>query len=228
MRGTLYGVSVGPGDPELLTVKAVRLIQQCNTIATPMTGQKKALALTIASKAVNLEGKNIIYLNFLMVRDKKAQKETHLKLAKSVSDVLDEGEDVVMLNLGDVSIYSTFAYIMDILTEQGYNVEMVPGVPSFCASAAAVKTGLTTMDKPLHIIPSDATPLDEALSMDGTKILMKSGRSLAKVKKAVKNLNLEDKTYVVQNCGLPDQQVCKNIDDISEDISYFTTVIIKK
>lgn len=228
MRGTLYGVSVGPGDPELLTIKAVKAIERCKTIATPMTGENKTLALDIASQAVDLEDKKIIYMKFLMIRDKQAQKETHLSLAKKISAVLDQGEDVAMLNLGDVSIYSTFAYIMDILIQQEYDVKMIPGVPSFCASAAEVKIGLTTMDKPLHIIPSDATPLDEALKMDGTKILMKSGRSIAKVKKAIKDNKLESNTYVVQNCGLPTQKVCVDIDEMSDDISYFTTVIVKK
>ena len=85
--------------------------------------------------------------------------------AESIAKVLDEGEDVAMLNLGDVTIFSTFAYTMDQLLEKDYNVEVIPGVTSFCASASKLRIGLTTMNDPLHIIPATGIDLKEALQM---------------------------------------------------------------
>lgn len=225
-KGTLYGVSVGPGDPELMTVKAVKVLERCRCVAAPQTGGEKTLALDIARGAVDFSGKELLSLPFLMTRDQEAMHQNHLDQAAVIAEKLDGGTDVAMLNLGDVSVFSTFSYLMDILTEQGYAVEMIPGVPSFCAVAAALHTGLTSMNKPLHIIPAGGMELDEALDMLGTKVLMKTGKSMPEVRRALKLHGLADKTMLVQNCGLPTERVCRSLDDASDDISYFTTILV--
>ncbi len=111
-QGIFYGVGVGPGDPELLTVKALRTIERCPVIAAPETRGEKTLALDIARQAVNLEGKTILPLQFLMTRDKQALDQSHRQQAQKIIAYLEQGVDVAMLNLGDVSIYSTFSYIL--------------------------------------------------------------------------------------------------------------------
>lgn len=83
-----------------------------------------------------------------------------------------------MLNLGDVSIYATAAYLADILAADGYETRMVPGVTSFCAVAARLNTSLTGIDTPLHIVPGGCGALEECLAQPGAKVLMKSGRQL--------------------------------------------------
>mgnify|MGYP000949113342 FL=1 len=110
-KGKFYGVSVGPGDPELLTLKAKKILEKCSIIAAPVTGSGNMLALTIVEGAVDLSQKSIILLNFLMTADEAKLAASHQKEAKKVMDQLEKGMDVAMLNLGDVSIYSTFAYI---------------------------------------------------------------------------------------------------------------------
>ena len=119
-KGTFYGVGVGPGDPELITLKAVRAIERCPVIAAPETRGEKTLALDIARGAVDLTGKTILRMQFLMTRDKQALEESHRRQARQIMEHLDAGRDVAMLNLGDVSIYSTFSYILEIVLEQGY------------------------------------------------------------------------------------------------------------
>ncbi|NCB04644.1 MAG: precorrin-2 C(20)-methyltransferase [Clostridia bacterium] len=226
-KGTLFGVGVGPGDPELMTLKAVRTIERCPCIATPETAGEKTLALTIAAGAVDLTGKEILPLRFLMTRDKEAQARCHEALADQIAARLDGGTDVAMLNLGDVSIYSTFAYLMDILTQRGYAVVMIPGVPSFCAVAAALGTGLTTMNEPLHILPASGMELSEALALKGSKVLMKTGKSMPEVRRVLTEKGLADKTMLVQNCGLPNERICRDLSEAQDDISYFTTMIIR-
>lgn len=226
-KGKLYGVGVGPGDPELMTLKAVRAIERCPCVATPETSGGKRLAFDIASGAVDMTGKEILPLRFLMTRDEAAQARCHEELADAVAARLDAGRDVALLNLGDVSIYSTFAYLMDILTGRGYEAVMIPGVPSFCAVAAALGTGLTEMNEPLHIFPAGGMELSEALALRGSKVLMKTGKSMPEVRRALREAGLADKTMLVQNCGLPDEKVCRSLDDASDDISYFTTMIIR-
>lgn len=227
-KGTLYGVGVGPGDPELLTLKAVKILSRCEVVAAPQTENGQTLALDIAQGAVDLSAKTLVTLPFLMTRDKTARQENHRVHAETLKTYLDRGEDVAMLNLGDVSVYSTFVYLMDILTEEGYAVEMLPGVTSFCAVAAALSTGLTTMNHPLHIVPAGGMDLDEALTLSGTKVLMKSASQLSAVLDKLLEKGLGEKTMLVQNCGLPDQVVCRDIRSFMPDNSYFTTIIVKE
>ena len=116
-KGTFYGVGVGPGDPELLTLKAIRAMEHCPVIAAPETRGEKTLALDIARGAVDLSQKTILTLEFLMTRDKQKLEESHRAQARAVMEYLDQGQDVAMLNLGDVSIYSTFSYLLEIIKE---------------------------------------------------------------------------------------------------------------
>ena len=179
MTGTLYGVSVGPGNPELLTLQAVRLLRQCPVLAAPQTASGQMLALDIARRALGseLDGKTILPLQFAMSRDAAVLRASHETAASAVRPFLDAGQDVAMLNLGDVSIYATFGYLQEILQAQGYATAMAAGVPSFCAVAARLNQPLTGgMDAPLTIAPGSRA--DEVLDAPGTKVLMKTGRQL--------------------------------------------------
>ena len=102
--GTFYGVSVGPGDPELMTLQAVRRLENCPVIAAPQTPKGGMLALDIAKGAVDLSGKTILPLRFAMSLDPAVQKAAHIEAARAVKEYLDAGQDVAMLNLGDLSV----------------------------------------------------------------------------------------------------------------------------
>jgi precorrin-2/cobalt-factor-2 C20-methyltransferase len=225
--GILYGVSVGPGDPELMTVKAVRILERCPVVAAPRTAGEKTLALDIASGAADLTGKTILNLEFAMTRDPAELAASHRAAADTLENELREGRDVAMLNLGDVSVDSTFAYMMELLRADGFESVMIPGVPSFCAVAAALGTGLTEMNEPLHILPAGGMAVDEALRLPGTKVLMKTGRAMPAVRAAIRRAGLADRTQLVQNCGLPDEKICRRLEEASDEISYFTTMIVK-
>lgn len=226
MVGKLYGVSIGPGDPELLTLKAVRIIKDSPVIATPQTAGEKTLAYDIVQSVVDMSQKEIMKLEFLMTRNHGLLVERHQLIASQIAEQLDQGKDVAMLNLGDVSVFSTFSYMMNILTEKGYEVEVVPGVTSFCAVAATLKTSLTTMHKPLHIIPAGS--LESVLELEGTKVVMKTGKAMPEIKAMLKERGQDHHVMAVQNCGLPNEVVCKTVDEIWDDASYFTTMIIKE
>ena len=226
-KGTLYGVSIGPGEPELITLKALNIISKSKYIATPHTGTGDSLALSIVSQAIDLSDKEIMKLEFPMTKDKDILAKSHQEAADAIAEVLDTGNDVAMLNLGDVTIYSTFAYTMDKLLEKNYDVEVIPGVTSFCASASKLRIGLTTMNEPLHIIPATGIDLKEALQMPGSKVLMKIGKSMPKLIEVLKDLNLEDNVYAVENCGLENEKIYNNLDEFDGKMGYFTIVIVK-
>lgn len=226
--GTFYGVSVGPGDPELLTTKALRILAACPVIAAPRTAGGEQLALSIARQAVDLTGKELLPLAFSMDRDEAVRKAAWQKAAGQVRAFLDRGRDVAMVVLGDVSIYATYCSLMELLQAEGYATEMIPGVTSFSAIAARLGMSLTTMEEPLHILPASQADQWEGLSLPGTKILMKSGRNLGPLMEELSRRDLLDKAALVANCGLPGEVVCRDLRKFSAPTGYYTTVIVKE
>ena len=224
--GTFYGVGVGPGDPELLTLKAVRVLESCPVLAAPQMASGEMTALSIARQAARLEGKTLLPLRFTMSRDRAEQAEGHRRAADAVRPYLEAGQDVAMAILGDVSIYSTYCYMMELLKAEGFPCVMVPGVPSFCAVAARLGRSLTEMDLPVHIVPAGGFPLEEALDLPGTKVLMKSGRALPQVLEALESRGLLESSAMVQNCGLPGEQAAESLKDAPQSGSYFTTLLV--
>lgn len=227
-KGILYGVGVGPGDPELLTMKAVRLLQRCPVIAAPRTKSGETLALDIVRQALPLDGKTILPLYFSMERDKALIRAAHERAVDAIQAHLDAGEDVAMLNLGDVSIYATWGYVMDIARERGCETVMVPGIPSFCAAASRLGTTLVSWGSPLHIIPVGREPLEPQLEQPGGKVLMKAGRSFPQIVEALRETGQLDRAALVEDCGLPGERVCADLSQCSEDVGYFATVIVKE
>ena len=228
-KGVFYGVGVGPGDPELMTLKAVRTLERCPVIAAPKTKSGEMLALDIASAAVDLKEKTIVPLYFSMERDKAVQHAAHLDAAEAVRPYLDAGQDVAMLNLGDVSIYATWSYLMEIFKEQGYETVMVPGVPSFCAVAARLGISLTEMNGPLHIAPGSMA-LDELLDQPAPTVPLTSGRQRPAVLDAPAPRDALGKSMLVQNCGLPEETVYPDLSQSRPEggHGYFSTVIVKE
>lgn len=225
--GTFYAVGLGPGDPELVTRKAVRILEGCPVIAAPRTHGDGMLALSIAQQAANLEGKAILPITFPMERNEERRRANYEKAASDIEAYLSAGQDVALLNLGDVSIYATGGYLAAILRAQGYETELVPGIPSFCAAAARLGVSLTERDTSLHILPAGSVPLEEALELPGTKVLMKAGRRLPEVVSALERRGLLEKAALVENCGLPGERVCTGRAQ-EADFGYFTTVIVKE
>ena len=168
MRGIAYGVGVGPGDPELMTLKAVRLIRENEVIAVPGKEAEKSVAYRIAAEAVpEIAEKTLVPIYMPMIRDRAKIEEEHRKGAKLLEKYLDQGKNVVYLTLGDPTIYCTFSYLQHILEEDGYQVALVSGITSFCAAAARLNISLTEWNEPLHVIPASHKK-GEALDLPGT------------------------------------------------------------
>lgn len=227
--GILYGVSVGPGDPELMTLQAVHRLQACPVIAAPQTKSGQMLALDIARRVVKMEDKTIVPLHFPMSRDPGTLQIAHSSAAETLRKYLDAGQDVAVLNLGDVSVYATFGYLQKILQPLGYATVMLPGVPSFCASAAKLNCSLTAgMNEPLTITPGGTA--ENILKMPGSKVLMKTGRQLPQTLKTLADCGKLSQSAMVCNCGLPDEEVWPDLTlyDPQRPAGYFATILIKE
>ena len=205
--GTFYAVSVGPGDPELLTLQAVRTLERCAVIAAPQTASGHMLALDIARAAVDLRGKKILPLAFSMSTDAGTREACWRAAADAVEAALDAGDDVALVNLGDVSLYATAYYILDLIR-------------------ARLGRSLTRMEEPVHILPGSAD-LADALRLPGTKVLMKSGRAIREAVDAIAQAGLLDRAALVADCGLPTEQVCEDLRQLPEQLSYFATILVR-
>ena len=216
--GILYGVSVGPGDPELLTLKALRIIRGCDVIAAPDNNT----ALSIVERVCDIGEKMLLKPAFPMTRDRELLKNSHIAAADELCRYLDNGENIAFICLGDISVYSTFSYISELVSARGHSVEMIPGVTSFCAAAAELKQPLALGSEPLLIIPSGSREFDLLLSVEGTKVIMKSGSAIPELKEKLRGKTV----YAVENCGFENQKLYYSVDEL-ENCGYFTTVIIK-
>lgn len=227
-RGVCWGVGVGPGDPELITLKAVHVLERCPVIAAPRTRSGGTLALDIVRGTVDLAGKTVLPLEFTMEQEQALLRAAHERAADAIQAYLDQGQDVAVLNLGDVSIYATWGYLMDVLNRRGYETAMVPGVPSFCAAAARLGATLARWGSPLHIIPVGKEPVEPLVSGPGGKVLMKAGRSLPEIVEALRRTGQLRRAALVENCGLPAERVRTELEYVPEDVGYFATVIVKE
>ncbi len=210
MKGKLYGVSVGVGDGELLTLKAFRIISECKHIASLKTHGGDMTAFSIAKSVVDMSEKNIIEINYSMSLDKAKREQSRKNMAEKIFSQLDKGEDVACLCLGDISIYSSFSYIIDLAIESGYDVEIVPGITSFCAAAATVKKPLVQGNKPLIIIPQSADNFDSLLELDCNKIIMKSHSENVALSKKLENKQI----FAVENCGMDNERIITAAKDL--------------
>ena len=224
-KGTFYAVGVGPGDPELMTRQACAVLERCPVIAAPKTRSGRMLALDIARGSVCMDEKTVLALEFTMSRDEAVRLESYRTAAEEVARELDRGQDVAMVNLGDVSVYATAYYILDAVRALGYDTVMIPGVTSFSAVAARLGCSLTEPERPLHILPGGER-LDEALALPGTKVLMKSGSAVHDAVRALDRAGLLDRAGMVADCGLPSERVFTDLRELPEDVSYFATVIV--
>ena len=226
MNAIFYGVGVGPGDPELLTLKAVRIIEECDVLAVPGKTKEESVAYGIALAAVpGIIQKETICIHMPMTKDEKKLKESHENGAAQIIRLLEQGRSVAFLTLGDPTIYSTYLYLQKLVQEAGFETEIISGIASFLAAGAALNTGLVEKEQQLHIIPSSYETRD-ALDLPGTKVLMKAGKKMPLVKEAVARMDAD--VYMVENCGMTGERICRGADEIPEDAGYYSLIILKE
>ena len=223
-HGKLWGVGVGPGDPELLTVKAVRVLREADVVIVPDASSGEKVALNIAKDY--LRDKQIQLVKAPMVRDKAVMDAAHEQAADTIGALLDEGKQVAFLTLGDPAIYSTYMYIHQKVLRRGYAVEVVPGIPSFCAAAARLNKSLCLGKEPLTIIPASHDQND-LMDLPGNKVFMKAGRSILELQQTLADKGLLDGASMVENCNMENEHVYPHFADLKEPSGYFSLVIVK-
>lgn len=225
MAGKLYGVSVGPGDPELLTLKAVRVLREVDVVAAPNVGGGDQTALGIVAEHV--AGKELLDCSTPMSRDREVTARAYERIADEVCALLDTGKDVAFITLGDATVYSTYFYVHERVTARGYEAEVVPGVTSFCAAAARLGTPLCEADDQLLVVPAGRSSISDALDIPGVKVFMKSGKAFSQLRGELDKRGLLESAQMVQRCGLEGERVYRSLADADDESGYLSVAILR-
>ena len=229
--GIFYGIGVGPGDPELLTMKAINAIKNSDVIIAPKTEKKDgSVALTIAKPYLR-DDTEIIYQTFPMVTNFEEFHKIFEENEKEILNFLNAGKNVAFLTLGDPMFYSTYIYIFRLLKNSGVKIETVPGIPAFLAISSYIERPLVYGDDILTVIPATANleKISEALKFSDITVLMKVYKNFHQVADMLKNENMADEAVLVSRCGLDDEKIITNIEEHkNEKINYLSTILTRR
>ena len=229
--GCLYGIGVGPGDPELLTLKALKALQSVPVICVPQaSNQRDSYALTIVKDYVKPE-QEILRAPF-PTDDADGAARTWQKASKLVADRLVKGQDVAFLTEGDPMLFSTFSYVLSGVKELCPEAPMViiPGISSVMAAAASSGEPLVTHKQKLAILPAayGRDDLSEATSNFDTVVLMKVSPIIVKALADLEGLGLTAQSTYVRRVTTDREKVIKDVTEIKdEDLDYFSLLIVK-
>jgi len=228
MTGTLYGVGVGPGDPELLTLKAVRLINQCPVIAYPAPDAGDSLARAIAAPHIPDDRKEIV-IRTPMIAGQFPANDIYDRYAAEIAGHLSAGRDVAVLCEGDPFLYGSFMYLYLRLADT-FPTEVVPGVSSVGACAAVAGMPLVSRSQILSLVPAtlEEPELKRRIAGSESVAVMKIGKNLGKVCRILAELRLGPHAVYVEHASMHNQRVL-NIDDLGETIApYFSMILVRQ
>ncbi|SCX80138.1 precorrin-2 C(20)-methyltransferase [Alkaliphilus peptidifermentans] len=229
MKSRFIGIGIGPGDPELLTVKAVKEIEKASIIVVPCSKSKESTALNIAKEYIN-ESASILEMIFPMVYCEYTLKKAWQENINTITKHLEEGKDVAFLTLGDPMVYSTFIYVMKAIKDLGFYVESIPGITSFCAVANRALLPLAEGDEAFTVIPLNEKKehLEKSLQDGKNVVVLKASHDPVGLAEVIKRNKLEDSFIMCSNCGKKNEKITSNIQDLNiTKVPYFSTVIIK-
>jgi precorrin-2/cobalt-factor-2 C20-methyltransferase len=227
MKGTLYGVGLGPGDPDLITRKAARLIETATTIAYPTLAGADSFARAIAVDLIQ-PGTKEIRMDVPMSTDRQPAQTAYDIGAADIAKALDAGEDVVCLCEGDPFFYGSFMYLHARLADK-YHVEIIPGVTSVTACAARGAMPLAARNERLTILPGPLPEAELRSRIEGAEsvVIMKVGRHLPKIRKVIDDLGFTSQAKYVERATLPEEIVLP-LKDAPEKAPYFSMILLTK
>lgn len=227
-KGKLFGIGVGPGDTELLTLKAARILETVPVIFSPKSSKEKdSIALSIVrpilEKREDYKRLMIVAPIFPMIEDKSELEKIWDSASEMIAQYLDSGRDVAFVTLGDTSVFSTYSYVQKRLIDE-YEIETIPGITSFTACAAAKNKALVEQNQILTIIPKIDDRLEQVLEYSDSIVLMKASRNTEELEAKIDEKERKKEIYSVQNCTREDEKI---IEGFSSEKPYLTTTIIQ-
>ena len=230
MIGTLYGLGIGPGDPELITVKALRLLNAAPVIAYPAPERGESLARKIVAPHLDgAEAKTEVAIRMPLVEARFPARAVYDRAADDLGGHLEAGRDVAVLCEGDPFFYGSFMYLFGRMAER-FRVEVVPGVSSLTACAAVLGAPLAARNDVLSVVPA---PLEEAalkarIEEVEAAAIIKVGRHFAKVHRVLDELGLASAARYVEHATMDSQKILP-LDAVGADgVPYFSMILVHK
>lgn len=233
-KGTLYGVGVGPGDPELITVKGLKLLQQVPVVYIPKSAEESgSFALTVVEKYLDRSRQDMIDLVFPMCKDQEGLQQFWEKSSQLILERLGRGLDVACICIGDPLLYSTFGNLIDRLTasDPDISIRVVPGVSSISACSAAIGLPLAQAGERMAVIPATYDPegIREVLKNFETVVLMKVNRVVGKILPILEELGLDKKAVFVSRATTDLEEVVRDLHLLKgRSLDYHSMIIINK
>ncbi len=226
MSGTVYGIGVGPGDPELMTLKGARLLAACPVIAYPAPETGDSLARRIAAPHMPDDAMEIV-IRTPMSADRFPAQEVYDRAADDIGEHLAAGRDVGVLCEGDPFFYGSFMYLFARLAER-WPVEVVPGISSLMACATTLGAPLAARNDVLAVLPAplDDTTLSDRLAACDAAAIIKVGRHFERVRALLDNLGLADNARYIERATMAEQRVVALHDVDSESAPYFSMILV--
>jgi len=239
MNGTLYIIGTGPGDPDLLTLKAVKVVESCPVIFAPRGSKNgSSTALAIISQTVSCERKKVVELHFPMKKIRTGHEPAPEILAawrhaaEQILSHLEGGLDVCFPTLGDPAIYSTGYYLYETIAglRDDVKVEFVPGVAAMSSCSAALATPICLGDEMVAVVPATFSDerLKEVLERFDTIVLMKVHRVIDHLVEVLSSVGLLERAVLVEKAGTSGERTISRLDQISEPLHYYSTIIVRK
>ncbi|MCF6272264.1 MAG: precorrin-2 C(20)-methyltransferase [Rhodobacteraceae bacterium] len=227
MSGKLIGVGLGPGDPELMTLKAHRLIASAAVIAYPALENGESFARSIAAGSIPPEARELV-IRIPMTVERAPAQAAYDQGAADIAAELDAGRDVVVLCEGDPFFYGSFMYLFARLAKD-YDTEVVPGVTSVTACAAVANRPLAARNEVLTIIPGplESPEMRARIEAAGAVAIMKVGRHLGRIRALLTDMGLAASATYVARASLPSQQVLP-LERAPDPAPYFSMILITK
>ena len=227
MSGRLYGIGLGPGDPELMTLKAARLIAAAQVIAYPTLAGAESFARRIAAGVIPV-GVVEIAIDLPMTTARAPAQAAYDAGADRIAATLDTGRDVICLCEGDPFFYGSFMYLFARLSER-YAVEVVPGVTSVTACAARAGVPLAARNERLTVLPGPLPQAELRRRIEGAEsvAILKVGRHLDKIRKVIGGLGLAESAVYVERASLPDERICP-LTEAPDVAPYFSMILVTK
>ncbi len=224
-KGKLYGIGIGPGDPDLLTLKAVKILEEADVVCVPKSKEQASTALTIVQKHLSPDVK-LETVAFSMSKDLDQRKESRKENAQVIEKKLAEGKVVVFLTLGDPMLYSTYSYVLEYLNPE-YQVETIPGIYSFSAISGLLSLPLCKGDEKLAVISSFDAQSKAIFDSADTVVCMKISAYYSDLYDFL-SANTSYEFVMITDAGKTEQRVYNSIEILKNKVPYFSTAIIQK
>lgn len=227
MTGTLYGVGLGPGAPDLMTLRAARLIEGAAVIAYPTLAGGQSFARAIAANLIPATAREIV-MDVPMTTAREPAQAAYDQGAAEIAAALDAGENVVCLCEGDPFFYGSFMYLFARLSER-FRVEIVPGVTSVTACAASARRPLVARNERLTVLPGPLPEPELRDRIDGAEsvAIMKVGRHLPKIRAVIEGLGLTASATYIERASCADEVVLP-LAEAPETAPYFSMILLTK